>query len=247
MRRRIFGRGAFALAVSGAVMPAQWGAVTTTTAPSPRAGALLAHDPVGNRTLLFGGNWANDFWSLANGTWTQLTPAVLPGPRARADLAADPLSGTIVLYGGDDGVGQFAVDETWSFSGGVWQQLAPATTPLGLARHAMAFDIVRQIVVLFGGRSNSWAPNQAFADTWEFANGTWQLATPLQSPPALRDHAMAWHPGRQQVLLFGGIDTSGQPSDQTWAYDGVTWVQLNLTGTLPPARTMRAVVRAWCR
>jgi hypothetical protein len=224
-------------AMCAASLPAQWGAIATGTAPAPRAGALLAHDPLGNRTLMFGGNWSNEFWSYAGGTWTQLNLPLLPGPRARADMATDPLLGTVLLYGGDDTTSQFATDETWSWDGNAWQLLQPAATPGGLARHALAFDQQRQVFVLFGGRNNSWLANQGFDQTWEFANGNWQLMSPQLSPPPLRDLAMSWHPGLSKVMLFGGVDNTGAASDQTWAYDGAGWVQMHTTGMRPPART----------
>ena len=219
-----------------AALPAQWGVITTGAAPAPRSSPLLAYDLIGNRTLMFGGNWTNEFWSLSGTTWTQLTPAVLPGPRSRADLAVDPLSGTILLYGGDDGVSQFATDETWSWNGVAWQRAQPGITPGGLARHALAFDSGRQVFVLYGGRNNSWLQNQGFDQTWEFANGNWQLMSPQLAPPPLKDLAMSWHPGLQKVMLFGGLDNTGAASDQTWAYDGAGWVQMHLTGVKPPAR-----------
>lgn len=214
---------------------AQWGPVTTTSAPAPRSGAMFAFDAFGNRMLMFGGNGTNEFWSLAGGAWTQLTPAVLPGPRSRASMATNLLAAEILLYGGLAG-GQFAVDETWLFNGQVWQQLTPPNSPLGLYRHGMAFDLTRSVTVLFGGRFNSWIPNEVKDETWEFANGDWTRVFPLGTPPGLVDMAMSHHLILDKVLLFGGSDSTGTARDETWAYDGTSWVQMNMTGPRPAAR-----------
>ncbi|MBL8752079.1 MAG: hypothetical protein JNK15_02155, partial [Planctomycetes bacterium] len=232
----------FVVSLSVAALPAQWGPVATGAAPAPRSAPLLAFDLLGPRVLMFGGNGTGEFWSLAGGVWTQLTPAVLPGPRHRSNLATNPVSGEIVLYGGIDGSSQFALDDTWKWDGTVWQSLAPAASPGGFARHAMAYDVARQAVVLFGGRNNLWLTNQASSQTWEFAAGTWTLANPVQSPSGRVDAALAFHPGLNTVLLFGGQDSSGNANDDTWTYDGTTWTQVATAGPRPAARVGAGLV-----
>ncbi|MFO1077576.1 MAG: hypothetical protein U1E73_07605 [Planctomycetota bacterium] len=224
------------LAVLFAAVPlaAQWGPVGTTNTPVERSGALMGYDLPNNRMLMFGGNYGNEFWSLQNGAWTQLPNG--PSARARANLAVDTLGGTIVLYGGDGGSSRYALDETWQWDGLQWTQLAPASTPGGLARHAMAFDLLRQTTVLFGGRYDSWTPANQSGATWEFANGAWAQAAPAAAPPARVDAAMAFHAALGEVMLFGGVDGQGSGLDDTWTFDGTTWTQRNTTGLRPSAR-----------
>ncbi|HZN40541.1 MAG TPA: hypothetical protein VFD82_17180 [Planctomycetota bacterium] len=234
---------AIAFSTVSATLPAQWGHLQTSSAPAPRSRALLAYDYVGNRTLMFGGNWSNEFWSLSGGTWTQLTPATRPSARARANIATNMITGEILLYGGDTGSAQFANDETWLWDGTNWQLQAPANTPGGLARHGMAFDLVRQVNVLFGGRRNSWIPSQASDLTWEYTAGNWVQVTVNQPPPALTDMAMSYHPVLQQVMLFGGQRGGSQgASDETWIYEGTSWTRINVTGVRPAARVGASLV-----
>ncbi|HEU4418942.1 MAG TPA: hypothetical protein VFT55_08385 [Planctomycetota bacterium] len=234
---------AIAFSTVPAALPAQWGPLPTNDAPAPRSRALLAFDYAGNRTLMFGGNWSNEFWALSGGTWTQLTPATRPSARARANIAPNPLSGEILLYGGDTSGSQLANDETWLWDGTNWQQQTPATTPGGLARHGMAYDLARQVHVVYGGRRNSWIPNQALDATWEFAAGNWMQVTVTQPPPALVDMAMTYHPVLQQVMLFGGQRGQSQSaSDETWIYDGTAWTRINAAGARPAARVGATLV-----
>lgn len=213
---------------------AQWGPIATPNKPSPRDGARMAFDPFGNQMLMFGGSGTNEFWSFAGATWTQLLPATAPSASLWPEMAIDS-SGQLLLYGGL-GTGQFALDETWHWNGITWQQLAPGATPGGRYRHGLVFDPNRQVFVLFGGRYNSWIPDEAKAETWEYAAGTWTQASPFQQPPGLCDMAMAYHNGLGKVLLFGGSDNNGIARDETWTYDGLAWTQTNTTGPRPSPR-----------
>lgn len=226
-----------AFVAAGSWLPAQWGPIAASTPPSARSGALAGYDAANGRVLLFGGNFGNETWTFQGGVWTQLQPANVPPARPRAAIATDVPLGRLVLYGGTGpGVLPMALDDTWVWTGSDWQQLSPTTTPGGRDRHAMAYDLARDTVVLFGGRNNLLQPQQALADTFEFANGTWTQVNSPHTPPGLAEPAMAYLPTITQTVLFGGVDGNGVGSDQTWAFDGADWTQLALTGPRPPAR-----------
>jgi|GEM_PF-3489586 len=53
-------------------------------------------------------------------------------------------------------------------------------------------------------------------------------------PSARGGHALAFHPGRGRVILFGGAGRDGVLGD-TWEWDGDLWTQVDDSG--PPART----------
>ena len=78
-------------------------------------------------------------------------------------------------------------------------------------------------VVLFGGVAND-------DNTWLWNRTRWSLARPSVSPPGRIDASAAYDPQIRQVLLFGGRHApfSGGPSlNDTWAWDGKTWRQLD--------------------
>ncbi len=232
-------RAALAALATTAAAAAQWGPVTTPTTPAARQGAMMAFDVQQDRMLMFGGNAGNELWSFANGTWTQLQPAISPSPRQRAAMAASPITGEILLYGGIDASGgqsQFAADDTWAWNGTGWQLQSPVNTPGGRARHTMAYDLGRQVTVLFGGRYNLWQPTSALSQTWEYYAGDWHLVIPVNSPPGLTDAAMAYQPAIGKTVMFGGADNGGIALDDTWTYDGLDWQPVLITGPKPSAR-----------
>jgi hypothetical protein len=82
----------------------------------------------------------------------------------------------------------------------------------------MAYDTVRNRVVLFGGQDISGYRN----DTWEWGNGVWtQKAT--NGPVARRDHVLARRGNR--IVLYGGVDSGNNPLADTWEWDGTSWTQ----------------------
>ena len=64
--------------------------------------------------------------------WTFLNnPAPYPTLLARRDggIAYDPIQGKVLMYGGLQSGPTLTLNDTWTFDGGTWTQLAPATTP----------------------------------------------------------------------------------------------------------------------
>jgi hypothetical protein len=85
--------------------------------------------------------------------------------------------------------------------------------------HAMAYDWVRDRVVLFGGAGALGR----LADTWEWDGVTWIAMAPAHAPPARDGHALAYDLGRNRTVLFGGLGAPLFLGD-TWEWDGTDWV-----------------------
>jgi cysteine-rich repeat protein len=92
----------------------------------------------------------------------------------------------------------------------------------------MAFDDVRNVVVLFGGQNARYdVGTTVYGDTWEWNGSVWSQITPLDlegdgDPGARGGAAMAWDPTHQRVLMFGGFSPDGF-YDDLWAWDGQSW------------------------
>ena len=102
--------------------------------------------------------------------------------------------------------------------------------------HDMAYDPVRDRVVVFGGYRPAFG---YLSDTWEFDGVDWQEVFPTLSPCPRAWHGMVWNQVSERVFLFGGAGT-GDPTDcdpycaYSWEYDGTTWI--NVTPSQNPPR-----------
>jgi hypothetical protein len=88
---------------------------------------------------------------------------------------------------------------------------------------SLAFDPVRQNILLFGGSDNAGA-------TWLWARQGWTAATPRASPSDRNGAALAYDPAQRKILLFGGRELGGTAFNDTWAWDGSAWISVD-----PPA------------
>jgi hypothetical protein len=104
--------------------------------------------------------------------------------------------------------------------------------PPARAGAALAYDVARQVLVLFGGST----PQVGFADTWEYDGTGWTQIQAPTTPSARSGHAMVYDESRHVVVLFGGFiaNAVGQLGD-TWEYDGATWT-LAAPPASPPAQ-----------
>lgn len=110
---------------------------------------------------------------------------------------------------------------------------APTPVPQGPVSgigFTVADDPATAQVVLFGGVAN-------YANTWIWNGSRWGLAQPVTSPPGRIDAAAAYDPQTRQVLLFGGRHapyTGGWSLNDTWAWNGFTWAELDRGIDGPP-------------
>lgn len=110
-----------------------------------------------------------------------------------------------------------------------WTQLSPATSPEPRSDHAMAYDPVRDVVVLYGGADNV----TIFKDTWEWDGVTWAEIVTADSPGDSGDWVgpMTYDEDLGAIVMALVSDTLNL--QETWSYDGVNWTKLTTTG-LPP-------------
>ncbi len=220
---------------------ADWIQRTTVAMPNPAYATAVAYDTARSRLVLFGGRLStismprsNETWELSATGWTQRTPTTSPSARSGHDMVYDPVRQRVVLFGGfpDTGV---RLGDTWTWDGTTWTQQFPTNSPGARSGHRMAWDAARNVVTLFGGRIDG---TSAFylADTWTWDGTTWTQMTTAVSPSAREGVAIAYDPNFMggQVIVFGGIGSSGNRSD-THAWNGSSWTQLSVTSA-PPGR-----------
>lgn len=214
--------------------------LTAAVGPAPRDGHALAFDPRRGRTVLFGGEVADqlglrqpvgDTWEWDGQNW-QPSTATGPSPRRSAALAFDPASSRMVLFGGFDG--QQSLRDTWSFDGTAWQSHTSANLPPLSIAPSLVTDTVRGRLLLILSDS----PGAVF----EWRGGQW-VAQVVSTPFAARHFSGAVYvPSRDEVLCVGGIvQADNQLVGETWRLAGAAWslrhpdVTPNSSNTLPQA------------
>jgi hypothetical protein len=172
------------------------------------------------------GTLLNDTWAWNGAAWANQTPVdPAESPPERKGHALATLSSGIILFGGQNGAALF--NDTWAWDGFKWRQLS-TTGPQARYGAAMAFDEVRNRVVLFGGMK---AGSLRSSETWEWNPTTmaWEQKTPntTDAPPARDGHVMSYNAARGTVVMFGGEGecdrTLDIPCADTWEWDGSGW------------------------
>jgi hypothetical protein len=217
----------------------RWSQPTLTTQPPARTNASLAYDRVRSRFVLFGGldvaghplsdTWE---WDGAASAWSPITPSgSVPTARSLAGLgfycakqgsttSCDPATAVVLLVGGVDGSGN-TLRETWAWNGTTWTSKNP--TRDSRSRISLAFDTTRFRTVLFGGLAGSTASTVANNETFEWNGTDWLRVAAATSPSARSGQALAFDSSRGRVVLFGGLDSTGQALQDDWFWDGNTW------------------------
>jgi hypothetical protein len=184
----------------------------------------LAYDSARKRVVLFGGiryapnsesveKTFGDTWEYDPQLqlWTEVN--VVPAPTLHPAAAYDEARERSVVLTNNG-------TETWLWDGFTWGRALPRTTdhPPAVSL-AMAYDPVRKQVVTFGGHAPG-NPASLLGDTWVWDGSDWTKASGglALTPQPRHGHKMAWHPGRQVIVMAGGV---GQNS--TWEWNGSSW------------------------
>jgi PKD domain len=216
--------------------------ITVTNSPPARFGASMAYDAADGYVVLFGGATGpyagstspllNDTWAFKGGGWTELCSACGPSPRVDASMAAVGPTGGVDLFGGLGGAsGQYKpLGDTWSFIGGAWTVLAPASSPSPRFDAGLSLDPTSNDLVLFGGCAQTQPTSlptcaTVLNDTWGFSSGSWTLLAQGSSstPPGRWATGFESGPVADGPLLFGGLSASGLLSD-TWEEKSGSWI-----------------------
>lgn len=220
----------------------------------------LAWDSTRGRVLAVAGG-ASEVWRLDPATWSWSIAAVGSfTERVGHAVAYSPVLDRLLMFGGrcksfgvfqtqPDGVGAtcgasgtlFNDLRAFNPATGAWTSISPSGGPPA-ARwdHALVYDAAgsapgSQKFVLYGGRTANDLP---YSDTWVLtcSNATtcsWSAGP--AGPPGRFGHAMAYDPGRQRIVLFGG-DSGVGPYGDVWEWNGSAWSNVTPGGPAPTAR-----------
>jgi len=212
--------------------PTKWSSIATVAAPEARYGAGVSYDPLRGRTVLFGGerNYSDplqDTWEHDENGWFAIAASGAPPVRSGHGMTFD--GRRTVMFGGRN-QNQMLAPLTWMYDGQAWSSVAGSAPGVRYGT-AMAYDPVRDRVVLFGGRDAF----DYLTDTWEWngATSTWSKVTTSTMTPEARDTpSLVYDPNRGRIVMFGGA-LSGNAVNSTWEFDGAQWIR---TPALSPGR-----------
>ena len=201
------------------------GANSTMTTVTPavnlvtaRSGMSLADDGHG-RLVMFGGfstALTNETLIWDGSTWGLPQPTL----RAGAGTANDLDRRVVVVFGGIT-TSPTIDGTTWELSTDGWRQVGGTTTALwGVA---MTYDVVRHQTVRFGGQT---AASGGYVNTTAFWNGSlWSTRLAVVTDPTPRARSgMAFDVAHSDAVLFGGVKSNGSYTNETWTWNGTSWM-----------------------
>jgi hypothetical protein len=215
--------------------------------PSKRGRYAASHDPVNNKTYIFGGRFREpeitgdydlfrDLWVFDYMTreWERLDNGSNGGPSGRyyPVSAFDPEGQALYVYGGATNANAMFIDTSqefwkWTAADG-WEELSTSGDGPGQrVFYGTSYDSTRNRLVLFAGQVGdfqSMAYNDAFA--LDLATGVWEeLNSGGGNAPFTRMHpAIQYDAPRDRIVLFGGHTDIGDDND-FWELpaDGGSW------------------------
>jgi len=207
--------------------------------PGVRNGHSLVYFSPSRSLILFGGadekKVHGDTWKFSEGQWEEITEQG-PSPRTFPSMVTGDnyillFGGNAVLFGGPSNPVHY-LDDTWLFENNAWRQLITKEHPDARAEAAIAYDPVRQKVVLFGGRRSGekWIDG----DTWEFDGKGWSLKD-TTGPTARSGAVMVYDSKLKGVILFGGnpvISKEKNYNGSMWLWNGTNWISMNSSAPL---------------
>jgi len=111
--------------------------------------------------------------------------------------------------------------------------------PAGRSDHAMVYDVVNKVVLVYGGSPSSGGE---LNDFWKWDGVQWTEITGYPRPGDRSDHAMAYDANRKKTVFFGGWKSGwGSPyKSDTHEWNGASWKEIDKDG--PSGRDRHAMV-----
>ena len=216
--------------------PTRWNQIATPNSPPARFWSAMAYDDHRQRIVLFGGQTNSttfgDTWEFDGANWTLVSTVRSPGAQSGISMAYDSCRQKTVLF---DRQGR-----TWEYNGADWTNITTAAMPPARNLAAMVFDPGHCRTLLFGGSG----PSNALSDTWSYDGTNWTQFNNAATPSGRWGHVMAFDTSRGRVVLFGGYGPAypgGADTNDTWEFDGSTWVQV-FPQASPPSLVQAAMV-----
>ncbi|MGI8922997.1 MAG: kelch repeat-containing protein [Fimbriimonadales bacterium] len=206
--------------------------------PSPPSmyGHSMVYASLRDRLVVYGGA---TYYSESQGThhypyvwewdgeiWRMIEDSAMSEDLVFGAMAFDTKRGVAVHFGG---IASSERNATHEWDGVKWTEVGTRTRPSRRHSHAMAYDERRGVTVMFGGAAG-YSP---YGDTWEYNGSAWR-AVASSGPTPRYAAGMTYDVERGKVILHGGRTSWNGPSlSDTWEWDGLQWVKIDLGNTAP--------------
>jgi hypothetical protein len=149
-----------------------------------------------------------------------------PPPCPEADLVYHPRLQQMLLVNCVEDPSKENLNVIWGWNGKQWQRITEGGPP-GRILGGAAYDVKRDVLVLYGGRPIDLGKcNQ---ETWEWDGQTWSKKD-VQPPPACDHVRMVYDAASGESVLFSGLDEAENLVNETWSWNGTEWKLLSSEG-----------------
>jgi hypothetical protein len=220
-----------------------WTQISTTEAPAPRYLMRLYFDTARQRIRGHGGDsgdgFYDDTWEYDGTTWVEVGGLEAPPNRSGHAMGFDPRTGEVVLYGGYAWTPGPLGDHTWHLVDGEWIRQSGVGQPTADRAFRIEYDPVAERLLGFGGADDY------VQDLHEYDGAVpgW-VSIPTSGPDGRQNHGWVYAPGLGGFVLFGGHACcewgSSYTAEDTWVYDGSTWIE-KTSSVHPPRRRTPAM------
>jgi RHS repeat-associated protein len=238
-----------------------WENLVSIGGPPPgRDANAAAYDEVNDRLIVFSGEFLpeppkSDIWILANAsgltstpTWIQLVPTSLgPGGREFGSLTYVKESNRLILCGGINGPSDCWVLTNANGLGGAPSWIRLPDMP-NVIHGAAAYDPTTRSLMMYGYVNSTTDQFIILSDADGVGTPTWsQPAVTGTAPLSRYNHAVAYDPNTNRLILFGGLNRPSPPVvnnlNDLWVLTNANgkggtpqWIQILPTGETPVGR-----------
>ncbi len=197
--------------------------------PNAKFYFAMDYDNRRHRIVLFGGldpTSRNETWEFYDNNWHFIDTETKPRPVGYHAMVYDAARQCMVLFGGYSNEYGGDRNETWTYDGEDWIQQFPERKPYPRHRHAMAYDPLREKIVVYGGEFLWWGLNRTYyQDTWEWDGENWTQLFPAHNPDGPIAAKMVYHNTRQTCVWVNRLTT--------WEWNGIDWSEIEVEPISP--------------